>query len=107
MPGAHHTPPPASQPGRSLRWLGLLARPVDGAWLAAFRVLYGLSMCVSMLRFIAYDWIDGAFVHPQFHFKYWGFGWVEALPARDMHALFWVLAALAFAIAVGFCFRVS
>lgn len=82
-------------------------RPIDGAWLAAFRVLFGLSMCVSMLRFIAYGWVDALFVRPAFRFKYFGFGWVEALPPGAMHALFWVLAALALAVAVGFCFRLA
>ncbi|HEY6557348.1 MAG TPA: HTTM domain-containing protein [Polyangiaceae bacterium] len=91
---------------RSLRWLDLASTPVDAAWLTAFRVLYGLSMCVSMLRFISFDWVNESFVRPQFHFKYWGFGWVEALPERELYALFWVLAALAFAVAIGFCFRV-
>jgi hypothetical protein len=106
MFGAGSTALLAAVRARSLRWLELAQGPVDGTWLAAFRMLYGISMCVSMLRFIAYGWIDDVFLRPQFHFKYWGFGWVEALPAREMYALFWVLAALAFAVAVGFCFRV-
>ncbi|XXY52433.1 HTTM domain-containing protein [Sorangium sp. So ce269] len=84
-----------------------LARPVDIAWLAAFRALFGLTMCVSMARFIAYGWIDEFFVKPGFHFKYWGLAWVEPLPPAGMHALFWALAGLALAIALGFAFRVA
>lgn len=84
-----------------------LFRPVDIAWLAAFRGLFGLTMCVSMLRFIAYGWIDAFFVKPEFHFKYWGFAWVQPLSSAGMHALFWALAALALMTAVGFMFRVS
>jgi vitamin K-dependent gamma-carboxylase len=87
------------------RLLDLCLARVDGAWLAAFRVLFGLAMCVSMLRFIAYGWIDEFFSKPTFHFKYWGFAWVEPLPAGELHALFWVLAALALGIALGLCFR--
>src|SRR6185436_7517945 len=75
--------------------------------LAALRILFGLTMCVSMLRFIAYGWIDDFFVRPRFHFKYWGFSWVEPLSASGMHAVFWVLAALAAMIAAGFCFRAA
>ena len=82
-------------------------RRVDIAWLAAFRVLFGLTMCVGMLRFIANGWIDRQFLETRFQFKYWGFGWVERLPPDAMHALFWVLAALALAVAVGFRFRTS
>ena len=80
-------------------------RPVDVAWLAAFRLLFGLTMGWSVLRFIAYGWIDDFFVRPRFHFKYWGFEWVEPLSAGGMHALFWALAALAISMAAGFCFR--
>jgi vitamin K-dependent gamma-carboxylase len=83
------------------------SRPVDIAWLAAFRVLFGLTMCFSMLRFVGYGWVDSFFVRPSFHFKYWGFAWVEPLSAPLMHGLFWSLAALALCIALGLCFRVA
>ncbi|WP_394848610.1 HTTM domain-containing protein [Pendulispora brunnea] len=84
-----------------------LFRPVDIAFLAAFRFLFGITMCVSMLRFIAYGWIDDFFVSPAFHFKYWGFAWVKPLAPGAMHALFWVLAALAASVAVGLAFRIT
>ncbi len=84
-----------------------LLRPVDIAWLVAFRVLYGLTVFVSMCRFLAYGWVDDFFVKPSFHFKYWGFGWVEPLSATGMHALFAVLAVLGLAIAAGVCFRLA
>ena len=84
-----------------------LSVPVDIAWLAALRVLFGLAMCVSMLRFIAYGWIDRLFIEPTFRFKYWGFEWVEALSPPLMHALVWALAALALAMAAGFRFRLA
>jgi vitamin K-dependent gamma-carboxylase len=81
--------------------------PIDIAWLAAFRIMLGSALCVSMLRFIGYDWIDAYFVRPTFHFKYYGFAWVEPLPGPQLHALFWVLAALAACVALGLFFRVA
>lgn len=87
------------------RLLRRLARPVDGAWLAAFRVLYGALLCVSMLRFLLYGWVDRLFVAPAFHFKYWGWSWVEPLSGPAMHGLFWALAGLALCVAVGLWFR--
>jgi hypothetical protein len=84
-----------------------LFRPVDIAWLVAFRVLYGVTVFVSMGRFLAYGWVDDFFVKPTFHFKYWGFAWVEPLPASGMHALFAVLAVLGLAIAAGASFRLA
>jgi vitamin K-dependent gamma-carboxylase len=84
-----------------------LLEPVDIAWLAAFRILFGAALCVSMLRFLAYGWVDRLFVEPRFHFKYWGFAWVEPLSAGGMHALFAALSLLALSIAIGFAFRLS
>jgi len=81
--------------------------PIDIAWLAALRVLFGLAMAFSMVRFIAYGWIDRFFVAPAFHFKYWGFAWVEPLSGAGMHQLFWALAALGLCVALGVCFRLS
>jgi vitamin K-dependent gamma-carboxylase len=89
------------------RFVTALFAPSDMSWLCAFRVLYGLAMCVSMLRFIGHGWIEEFFVRPRFHFTYWGFSWVEALSPTGMYALAWVLAGLALAVAAGFCFRIS
>lgn len=94
---------------RSLRASSLfeaLLRPVDATWLATLRIVFGCVLGASMLRFIAYGWIDRFFVSPHFHFKYWGFEWIEPPPGPHMNVLFWVLAGLAFAIAIGCCFRV-
>jgi vitamin K-dependent gamma-carboxylase len=99
--------PAGDGPAAWSRLLAALFRPVDVAWLAALRVLFGLAMATSMARFIAYGWIDDFFVTPRFFFKYWGFGWIEPLGPAGMHALFWVLGALALAIAAGFCFRAA
>jgi vitamin K-dependent gamma-carboxylase len=92
---------------RTAGWRAAMREPVDAAWLAALRALFGLAMCVSMLRFIAYGWVHEFFVAPRFHFKYLGFAWVEPLSPTAMHALFWALAALALCVAVGLCFRVA
>jgi vitamin K-dependent gamma-carboxylase len=87
--------------------LALLLRPVDAAWLAMFRVCYGLALAFSMWRFIAYGWVDDFFVRPKLFFKYWGFEWVQPLPAPWLHALFWGLFAAALCIAAGLLFRVA
>lgn len=100
---------PSARPPRqttpSQRMAARLTQPVDFAWLAAFRVCFGTVMAVSMARFLAYGWVDNFFVNPRFHFKYWGFEWVDALPAAGMHALFWILLVSASGMALGFCHR--
>jgi vitamin K-dependent gamma-carboxylase len=84
------------------------ARPIDAAWLAALRIGLGLVLSVSMLRFVAYGWVDRFFVLPRFHFKYFGFEWIEPLRSSSaMNGLFVVLAMLGFLTAIGFCYRMS
>jgi vitamin K-dependent gamma-carboxylase len=92
---------------RTNRLVTRLLEPVDCAWLAAFRVLFGLALAYSLERFLANGWVDRFFVKPAFHFKYWGFEWVEPLSGAGMHALFVVLVGLALAVAAGLLFRLS
>jgi hypothetical protein len=84
-----------------------LLRPVDAAWLAMFRIFFGLLFAISMERFLAHGWVDDLLVRPSFRFHYWGFEWVEPLSPGGMHALFWILAGLALAVATGAAFRVT
>ena len=48
------------------RVVASLLQPIDAAWLAALRILLGTLLGISMLRFIAYGWIDRFFVQPRF-----------------------------------------
>lgn len=84
-----------------------LYRPVDGAGLAAFRILFGLMMCAGVVRFMANGWIDRFYGQPDFFFKYWGFAWVPVPPVPALYALFGVLAAAALGIALGAFYRVA
>ncbi len=86
---------------------GALSRPVGGAWLAVLRILFGTIMAVSMGRFLAYGWVHRFFIAPRFHFKYWGFSFVEPLAPAAMVGLFWALLGLSVCMALGLCFRLS
>lgn len=83
------------------------AKPVDGASLAAFRILFGLMMTAGIIRFAAHGWIERFFVKPEFTFKYWGFGWVELLEPAAMTGVFAVMGLSAFMVAIGFFYRFS
>ena len=54
----------------------LLDTPIDAASLAAFRILFGLLMAASMVRFMALGWVDEFYVVPAFHFTWELFPWV-------------------------------
>jgi vitamin K-dependent gamma-carboxylase len=81
--------------------------PRDISGLAVFRIVFGLLALVSCLRFFAYGWIADFFITPTFHFKYWGFSWVQAWPGRGMYAHFAALTMLAAAITVGLWYRTA
>jgi hypothetical protein len=84
-----------------------LFHPVDGAGLAAFRILFGLLLCAGMCRFLFSGWIPRFYGEPQFFFHYWGFSWVRPAPIPVMYGVYGVLALLALLIAVGLFYRVS
>lgn len=87
------------------RWRAAAERPADGASLALFRIAFGVLMCASALRFLAYGWVDQFYVLPTFHFT-----WIDGLaplPGWGMHGVFWALAALAALIAVGLYTRLA
>lgn len=69
--------------------------------------MFGLLMFVSTLRFFWHGWIDKFFIAPAFHFKYWGFSWVEAWGATGMYLHFALLLLLSVLIAVGLFYRVA
>lgn len=84
-----------------------LLAPHDAAALALLRIAFGLMVTVSAARFLAYGWVDRLYVEPRFHFKYWALGWVPALPAGWIHALFVLLGGLGLAVALGLFYRVA
>jgi vitamin K-dependent gamma-carboxylase len=92
------------------RWgwlLALLNRPRDAAGLAAFRVLFGALALLSVVRFWSYGWIDELYVHPSFHFTYYGFGWVEPWPPPLMYVHFALMGMAALGLCVGIASRAS
>jgi hypothetical protein len=84
-----------------------LARPVDLASTAAFRILFGLLMCGGALRFIAAGWVDVQYVRPDYFFKYSGFEWVGVPGPAGLYALYGVQAVAALGIALGLFYRAS
>ena len=91
------------------RWARVRPRlfaPVDAASLAAFRVMFGVIMVWEVLRYFDHRWIARYYVNPDFHFTYYGFGWVRPWPGDGMYWHFALLGVLAALIAAGFCYRV-
>lgn len=73
--------------------------------LVVFRVLFGLSLLYSAVRFLALGWITEQYINPKFHFTYYGFEWVKPLDAVGMYMLYALLIVSALFIAVGLLYR--
>jgi hypothetical protein len=87
--------------------LGRLFRPVDISGLVYFRVAFGLVMLAWVAKYWAAGLIDHLYIEPTFHFKYYGFEWVEPLPGDAMYAYFAFLGLCATLMAVGCFYRVA
>ena len=72
-----------------------------------FRIGFGVTMFIEMMRFFAKGWIERYYIRPQFYFTYDFFHWLSPWPGDGMYVHFTMLAILAVFIAVGFLYRTS
>jgi len=78
----------------------------DAATLAFFRLAFGILMVGSIIRFAANGWIDKFYIQPQFHFTYYGFGWVK--PYGNLTYIVFIICGLsALMVAVGYKYRLA
>ena len=74
--------------------------------LAAFRILFGLLMLISLLRFGFYGWIEKLYILPKLHFHYYGFEWVK-VPGNWTYLLFIICGISAVFFTLGFKYRLA
>jgi hypothetical protein len=85
----------------------LISTQVSNAPLISLRVLFGFMMVVSIIRFWANGWIKEFYIIPQFHFTYYGFGWVKALEGNGMYWLFGIMLIAATCVMLGLFYRAA
>lgn len=85
----------------------LFNKRIPIAPLVAFRVVFGILMIISTLRFITSGWINEHFVDPQFHFKFYGFERVEVLSPFWMYVLHGMMLLASVGITLGLLYRFS
>ncbi|ARV12853.1 HTTM domain-containing protein [Gilvibacter sp. SZ-19] len=81
-------------------------RTIKTAPLAVFRVLFGVMMLLSIIRFWANGWISKLYLEPEFHFSYYGFEWVKPMGVWT-YLLFVVCGLAALGVALGYKYRLS
>ncbi len=80
--------------------------PVEAAPLAVFRILFGIMMLLSIVRFWSYGWIDKLYIQPKYFFSYYGFEWVK--PIGDYtYLIFFVCGLAAVCIALGYRYTIA
>ncbi|RMG59395.1 MAG: HTTM domain-containing protein, partial [Bacteroidetes bacterium] len=89
------------------RLTAYLNQSVPIAPLVTVRVVFGLLMMGSTLRFMYLGWIGDHYLDPLFHFSYPGFAWVKVLPPDAMYAVHGLMVLAALGITLGFWYRVS
>lgn len=89
------------------RFVAAAWKPVDGASLAAFRVVFGLGVAVYAMKSLLRGEVRMIFVEPQYHFSYWGFEWIKPWPGNGMYLHFAALALSGLLVAAGVAYRVT
>ncbi len=75
--------------------------------LVVFRVVFGLLLCFSQLRFIFNGWVADCYTTPKFHFTYHFFSWIRPFDSATMYAIVGATAMLALCIALGLFYRIA
>jgi hypothetical protein len=88
------------------RFQTYLQQQTNAAPLAVFRIGFGLMMCYGIIRFWAHGWIESVYLEPDFHFKYYGFEWIQ--PLGDFtYVIFIICGISAFLVALGLKYRLA
>lgn len=79
---------------------------VEAAPLAVFRILFGLMMFASIIRFWSYGWIDKLYIQPKLFFSYYGFEWIK--PIGNLTYLIFAICGLsAIFVSIGYKYRIA
>lgn len=86
-----------------------LNKDVSAAPLISFRLIFGALMIFSTIRFMYLGWIEDHYTDPVFHFKYWGFEWVEPLSRSGLYAVHFamIISALLIMLSRGLLYRIG
>lgn len=91
------------------RFLEKLEMAVPALPFQVFRIVWGILMIISAVRFMLLGWIEDHYVNPVFHFKYWGFEWIEPVSRTGLYIVHFVMILGATGVALGtkLLYRVS
>ncbi|WP_194528517.1 HTTM domain-containing protein [Zobellia roscoffensis] len=83
-----------------------ISAPIEAAPLAVFRILFGVMMLLSIIRFWSYGWIEKLYIQPKFFFSYYGFEWVKPLGVYT-YLIFIICGLSAIFVALGYKYKLA
>jgi len=75
--------------------------------LVVFRIIFGLMMAASVLRFLAKGWVQDIYLTPNFFFSYWGLDFIKPYHPIFIYGLFGLMFLSALGIMLGQFYRWS
>ncbi len=75
--------------------------------LITFRIVFGVMMMIGTARFMALGWVTDHYVKPLFHFKYYGFSWVQTISKSGIITAHIVLLTASLLVVLGLYYRLS
>ena len=81
-------------------------KSTEAAPLAAFRVLFGFLIALSIIRFVTYGWVEKLYLTPTFHFTYLGLSWAKPIGPLT-YVIFLVCFISAVVVALGYRYKLS
>ncbi|PQB03941.1 HTTM domain-containing protein [Aureitalea marina] len=88
------------------RYKTYLNQSTEAAPLAVFRILFGVMMLASIIRFVANGWVRKLYIDPQWHFTFFGFEWARPL-GEATYILFVICGLAAILVALGYKYRLA
>lgn len=73
--------------------------------LVVFRVIFGLMMAASVLRFVLKGWVHDLYLAPNFFFSYWGLDFIKPYHPLFIYSLFALMFLAALGIMLGLFYR--
>lgn len=85
----------------------ILHRQVPIAPLVTVRIMLGLLLSISTLRFIWLGWIEDHYLQPAFHFSYFGFEWLPRIKGEALYLIHFLMLAASLMVMAGWYYRIS
>lgn len=84
-----------------------LQKPVSIAPLILFRIIFGIMVFYSTLRFILKGWVNDLYIIPKYYFTYYGFDWIKPFNETGMYIVFILMLCSTVGIILGYRYKLS